>query len=271
MRISISNIAWDLSEEEAIAAWLAAAGVDRVDIAPGKYFPNPDTATAGEIDAVRRLWEGRGFAIEGMQALLFGMSGLNLFADADGIMLRRLGAVCRIGGGVGARALTFGSPGQRDRQALDDATALRIALEFLRRLGDAAADAGVIVCLEPNPAVYNCNFMVTTAEAAAVVEAVDHPAIRLQIDVGALALNAEPVAETIARFGPLAGHVHASEPLLKTLGDGDSSHTEAARALAASRPDLAVTIEMAASVNESHADAVARAVKLAQQTYGAAG
>jgi len=28
---------------------------------------------------------------------------------------------------------------------------------------------------------------------------------------------------------------------------------------------------MAPSVNESHADAVARAVKLAQQTYGAAG
>lgn len=271
MRLSISNIAWDVTEDDAVAAQLKAAGLDRVDIAPGKYFPDPEAASLADMELVRRQWEARGFAIEGMQALLFGTSGLNLFADPDGVMLRRLAGVCRIGQGVGARALTFGSPRQRDRSGLDDETTRAIAVDFFRRLGDAAAAAEVVVCLEPNPAIYNCNFMVTTAEAAAMVEAVDHPAIRLQLDVGALALNEEPVAETIARFGPLAGHVHASEPQLKPLGDAGASHAAAAEALAKARPDLVVTIEMAATANEPHAEAIARAVALARATYGAQG
>lgn len=267
MQISISNIAWELQEEEAIARDIVAAGVTNVDIAPGKYIPDPEGATPDEIEVVRSMWAARGFHIIGMQALLFGTTNLNLFTD-DGTMLRRLSALCRIGGGLGARALTFGSPRQRDRSGLSDADAMRIAVDFFRRLGDVASREGVVVCLEPNPVVYGCNFMVTTAEAASIVDAVDHPGIRLQIDVGAMALNDEPVAKTIARYAALAGHVHASEPMLATLGDGSSRHEEAAIALSKARPDLVVTVEMAASKTEPHGSAVRRAVALAQRIYG---
>jgi len=267
MRISISNIAWELDEEPAIAEQLRAAGVERVDIAPGKYFPDPAAATEAEMAAVRELWRGRGFAIEGMQALLFGTSGLNLFADPDDVMLDRLSAICRIGGGVGARALTFGSPRQRDRTGLDEATTQEVAVRFFRRLGDVAVEHGVIVCLEPNPAIYNCNFMVTADETAEVVAVVDHPGIRMQLDVGALALNGENPATTIARHAALIGHVHASEPRLAVLGEGGAAHVDAAAAFRAARPELAVTIEMAPAPIP-HAEAVARAVTLAQEVYG---
>jgi len=268
MRISASNIAWDIVEEPAVAELLRDRGVDRVDIAPGKYFPDPETTTDAEIVAVRHLWRRRGFAIHGMQALLFGTAGLNLFDDAEGAMLRRLTAICRIGGGLGASALTFGSPRQRDRSGRSDDETASIAVDFFRRLGDAASTAGVIVCLEPNPAIYGCNFMVGTGETAGVVAAVDHPSVRLQLDVGALALNGEPVAETIARHAALIGHVHASEPQLVTLGDGGAPHAAAGAALRALRPDLTVTIEMVASKLAPHAAEVARAIDLAQACYG---
>jgi D-psicose/D-tagatose/L-ribulose 3-epimerase len=268
MRLSFSNIAWDIAEEPAIADLLREHGVDRVDLAPGKYFADPAAATAGDIAAVRTLWEGRGFGIEGMQALLFGTTGLNLFADPDDAMIDRLAAVCRLASGLGARALTFGSPRQRDRAGLSDADADRIATDFFRRLGNAAVDAGVIVCLEPNPAIYGCNFMVRTDEAAAMVTRVDHPGIALQLDVGALALNGEPVAETITRHAALIGHVHASEPQLVTLGDGGALHAEAGVALRRARPDLTVTVEMVASTTQPHLAEVARALSVAQLHYG---
>lgn len=267
MDLSISNIAWDIAEEPAIAEIVVAAGLVCVDVAPGKYFDDPAAATEADAEAVRRWWSDRGVAIVGLQALLFGTSGLNLFTD-DGTMLDRLAAQCRVGGLLGARAVTFGSPRQRDRTGLEDAQALAIATDFFRRLGDAAAGQGVVVCLEPNPAAYGCNFMVTTAEAAAVVEAVAHPAVRLQLDVGALGANREPAAETVAAWAPLIGHVHASEPGLAVLGDGGAPHAEAAAALRRARPDLTVTIEMAASADEPHAHAVRRAIALAQAAYG---
>lgn len=267
MRISISNIAWNLEDEPAIARLLRDNGVDRVDVAPGKYFPDPFAATDADIVGIRQMWARRGFAIEGMQSLLFGTSGLNLFSDGDDRMLDRLDAICRIGGKLGARSLTFGSPRNRDRTGLSDADSLVIATRFFRRLGDRAQAAGVIVCLEPNPAIYHCNFMITTAEAADMVRRVDHPAIALQLDIGAIALNGEDPAATIASVASLIGHVHASEPELATLGDRGAPHADAGHALREVRPDCVVTIEMAPTP-EDRMTAVARAVSKAQTAYG---
>lgn len=265
MRLSVSNIAWDIADEPAAAELLAAAGVACVDVAPGKYFADPAAASDAEVQAVRRWWADRGFQIVGLQGLLFGTTGLNLFSD-DGTMLARLAAQCRVGQGLGARALVFGSPKQRDRGALADTEVRRTAVDFFRRLGDAAARHDVVVCVEANPAMYGCNFMVRTAEAAAMVRAVDHPAIRLQLDVGTMAAEDEDVEATVAAHAPLFAHAHASEPGLVTLGEGGAPHVRAAEVIRRLRPDLAVTVEMA--TQPDGLAAVARAVAAAQAAYG---
>lgn len=270
MRLSASNIAWDVAEDAAIAEVLTSFGIDRVDLAPSKYFTPPATASDAEVAAVRRWWADRGFAVAGIQSLLFGTQGLNLFDESREAMLDHLAAICRVGAGLGARALTFGSPRNRDRSGLSDEAADDIAIAFFARLGDHAAAAGVTICLEANPAAYGCNFMTTTDEAAAIVAAVGHPAIRLQLDVGTIAINGEPVEATIARHAALIGHVHASEPQLATLGDGNAPHAAAAKALEAHRPDLTVTIEMVASASAPHVEEMRRAAALAQQYYGKA-
>ncbi|MFD1691128.1 hypothetical protein ACFSHR_04895 [Azotobacter chroococcum] len=99
MRLAISNIAWDRDEDPAIAGLLQERGVDAIDVAPGKYFPEPGQASAQDIAHVRRWWSEHGIEITGMQALLFGTRGLNLFGPAQvrEAMLKHLAAVCRIG------------------------------------------------------------------------------------------------------------------------------------------------------------------------------
>ncbi|MDO8812773.1 MAG: hypothetical protein Q7J38_12205, partial [Gallionella sp.] len=81
MRIAISNIAWDVAEDEAVAVLLNKYGIDMIDVAPGKYFPDPRIAGSFEISRVREWWRMRGIALAGMQALLFGTTGLNLFGS----------------------------------------------------------------------------------------------------------------------------------------------------------------------------------------------
>lgn len=267
--LSVSNIAWAPDEEEAAAALLAERGITWVDVAPGRYFPDPGTATERDILNVREWWELRGFKIAGMQSLLFGTQGLNLFADPQGSMFERLSSVCRIGAGLGAHALTFGSPRQRDRSGLDDATTQNIAVDFFGRLGDRAASEGVVVCLEPNAPVYGANFMTNNVDTAAMVRAVGHRAIALQLDIGNLALNAEPAAEMIGEVAPLVGHIHLSEPMLIPLGDGDAPHAEAARAIHALLPDRIMTIEMVRAEGEPALAAVDRAIGFACRTYEA--
>ena len=271
MRLSISNIAWDPSDDEAVAALLARHGVDAIDIAPGKYFPRPLEARTEDVHRVRQWWAQRGIEITGMQALLFGTTGLNVFAPepTQQALLTHLDAVCRIGGQLGATRLVFGSPRNRDRTGLTDAQAHADAVAFFTQLGDVAQRHGVVVCLEPNPPCYGANFMTTSAETARVVEAVAHPAIRMQLDTGALTINGEAIGDVLAAHGSLVGHIHLSEPDLVPLGDKGVDHGALHRAMAAVLPHHVATIEMLATTAEPPLGAVDRALRFANAHYRA--
>lgn len=269
MRLAISNIAWDIAEDANVAQLLGKFGVDAIDVAPGKYFPDPTNAKDEDIANVRRWWADHGIEITGMQALLFGTTGLNVFGESKSqeAMLEHLLAVCRIGAGIGATRLVFGSPKNRDRSGLSDAHALEQAVSFFRRLGIAAQEHGVIVCLEPNPTRYGANFMTTSEETAEVVAAVGHRAIRMQFDTGALTINGESPEDVLERSAGLIGHVHASEPDLVPLGDGGTDHRLMHKALQQHIPDHVVSIEMVAPKKDSHLLYIERALTRAVEYY----
>lgn len=271
MRLSISNIAWDVAEDEIVAQLLGRYGIDAVDVAPGKYFPDLAKASNEEIKRVSAWWAERGIEIIGMQALLFGTTGLNMFGSTDvqDAMLAHLTGVCRVGAGLGAMRMVFGSPKNRDRSGLTDQEAITIALPFFRRLGDIAAANGVVICLEPNPPCYGANFMTTSTETAQVVEQVAHPAIKMQLDTGALTINGEDAASVLDRSAHLIGHIHASEPNLLPLGDGGTNHTKVHASVARSLPEHLVTIEMLATRDEPHLVSIERALKVASSHYRA--
>lgn len=269
MRLAISNIAWDTSEDEDIAKLLKQYGVDAIDVAPGKYFPDPKNTSAADIARVRHWWQNHGIEIGGMQALLFGTTGLNLFGsnDTQTAMLEHLEAVCRIGAGLGATKLVFGSPKNRDCSALSSEVARDIAIRFFRRLGDIASRHGVVVCLEPNPPCYGANFMINSADTASIVVAVAQPAIRMQLDTGALNINGEEPATVVQNNVTLIGHIHASEPNLVPLGEGGTDHAKVAACLRERLPEHIVSIEMLATKNESHLASIERALGVAIWHY----
>lgn len=269
MRLAISNIAWDAVEDEAIARLLQRFAVDAIDVAPGKYFPEPSKATAEDIVRIKNWWSERGIEITGMQALLFGTTGLNVFGlpEVQGAMLQHLTAVCRIGGALGAKRLVFGSPKNRDRSGLSDQVAMDMAVSFFRRLGDIAQNHGVAICLEPNPTCYGANFMTTSAETAQVVNQIAHPAVWMQLDTGAVAINGEDPAAVLQDYAALIGHIHASEPDLLPLGDGGVEHGKVVAALERHLPDHVVSIEMLATGNEPHEVSIERALNVAIRHY----
>lgn len=268
MRISISNIAWEAAEDAVVAERLRAYGIDAVDVAPSRYFADVAAVDAADLTSVRAAWCARGCDIAGMQSLLYGTSGLNMFGEpaVRERMLGHLDAICRIGAALTAPRLVFGSPSNRDRSGLGDAEAHAIAIDFFRALGDVAANHAVTICLEPNPPAYGANFMTTSAETAAIVEAVGHSAIRMQLDLGAVAMNGESLREVLDRCAPLVGHVHLSEPNLRPLQDMDA-HRRSAAALRAEFGDACiVTIEMRRDATDP-LGAIERSLQLAKACY----
>ena len=204
-----------------------------------------------------------------MQSLLFGTTGLNVFGspDVQTELLQHLTAVCLIGEGLGATRLVFGSPKNRDRNGLSDEQVLEIAISFFRLLGHVAQSYRVIICLEPNPTSYGANFMTTSEETAAVVILTAHPAIRMQLDTGALTINDEQTETLLQNSAKLIGHIHASEPDLVPLGDGSTNHAMVALFLMQLLPEHIVAIKMLATKNESHSISIDRSLSLAIQHY----
>jgi len=269
MRLAISNIAWDPLEDEMIARLLQRYNIDAIDVAPGKYFPATYKPADRDIARVRNWWAEHGIEVTGMQALLFGTTDLNMFGSSrtQVAMLEHLAEVCRIGAGLGATRLVFGSPKNRDRSGLSDQEVMDVSVAFFRRLGGIAESCGVLICLEPNPACYGANFMTSSSETAHVVEQIAHPAIKMQLDTGALTVNSEDADFLLEAYGHMIGHIHASEPNLLPLGDGGTDHAMMAEALSKHLPNHLVTIEMLASRDEPHEVSIERSLNYAMRHY----
>lgn len=268
MRISISNIAWGTGDDSVVADLLVDHSIDAIDVAPSKYFNDFAKTSSKEISDIRYWWEKRGIEIVGMQALFFGTHGMNLFGEpfVRDQMLNHLGHVCRIAQQLGARFLVFGSPRNRDRSGLDDYSTMKIARDFFRRLGDLADDRDTIICLEPNPPVYGANFMMNATSTAEIVRDVDHPAIRMQLDVGALTINGESASEVLENNVDLIAHIHASEPNLKVLGECGTNHALVAAAIREHCPDRIVTVEMREDAS-TPIDSLGRALVFVKDWY----
>jgi D-psicose/D-tagatose/L-ribulose 3-epimerase len=269
LRISISNIAWDRSEDEAVAELMRRYNVDALDIAPAKYFSTPGDVPTTDIMAVRTWWAERGIEITGMQSLLFGTTGLNVFGaeQAQSSMLRHLHGICHVAAVLGCTRLVFGSPRNRDRGAANDEDANAVAVPFFQRLGEIAAAMGVVICLEPNPPCYGANFLTTATETASFVRQVGTPSIRMQLDTGALTISGETPCSVLGEHRDLIGHIHVSEPHLVPIGDGGCDHSEMAHSLREHMGEPLVAIEMLATNTEPHLVAIERALRVAVQHY----
>ena len=63
MKLAVSSIAWEPEEDESVAETLMELGVEGVEVAPTKIWPQPLRATDREIEAYRNFWESRGIRI----------------------------------------------------------------------------------------------------------------------------------------------------------------------------------------------------------------
>lgn len=261
--LAVSNIAWSANDEQRVCEFLRARGVEAVELAPTKRWEKPLQATTEELKEYRAEWEKRGFRIVALQALLYGRPDLQLFGDANA-MREYLVGIIRVGGALGAKALVFGSPKNRLRGSMAFGEAITIAAEFFRSIAPIAEDAGTTICFEPNPAEYGCDFVTTIHEAISLARFVDHPAFRVQGDLGELTYEFHEhrgLSEVVKRAAPYLGHFHLSEPDLLEVGAGGADLVGGLEGLTSSSYSGWVSIEM----KETSFESLQRSVKVVQR------
>lgn len=248
MRVAVSNLAWLVEDDEAAASVLRDAGISGVELALTRYFTDPVEAEVRDVVSIRSAWSARGLPIIALQSLLFARSNLRLF-DADGgaafvAYLRHFFDLAAV---LGAERLVLGSPRNRRRGHLSLEEAFARARPIFERLGAAADQRGLCLCLEPNPQEYGCDFLTTAEQVAAFVRSVGSPGVGVHLDTACVALAGEGFDDAVSSAGAWLRHVHASEPGLAPLGTtGTVDHAASGQTLRHAGYDGWVSIEMLA-------------------------
>lgn len=215
----------------------AALGYAGLELAPFTLARDPGTLDAGEGRRLRALAHAHGVAISSLHWLLAKPDGLSLATPDAALHARTVAFLKRLidfAAACGADVLVHGSPKQRSPapgQSVDDAFA-RVEAGW-RELAPHAEAAGVAYCIEPlGP--FETPVLNTLAQAVAVVERIDSPALRTMLDMSAAALAERDDAATLLRRHLPAGHiahVQVNDRSRRGPGQGDTPIAPALRAL----------------------------------------
>lgn len=246
MKIAISNIAWNKEEDKVILPILKKYSISGVEIAPTKIWDDPISQSSEEIKAYRKYWEKEGISISSTQSILFGHPELNIFESLEKrkLTLLYIEKMIRVSALLGASAIVFGSPKNRDTKGMEIKQSLDIAADFFYKIGEIAESYETFFCIEPNPKVYGTNFVNTTKEALVVIKRVNHPYFRLHLDSGALSVNKEDYKSAITEGFPYLKHFHVSERDLLPIGSTSLDHKEIASVLKLLHYNRWISVEM---------------------------
>jgi sugar phosphate isomerase/epimerase len=199
------------------------------------------------LESTRRILSPRNVTDEQFEALLptikqlaVPMYGCNLFIPGDlkvvgpevdeAAVLAYVDTVLQRAQRAGLTLITWGSGGSRSVPEGFSRTAATAQFIYLaKRVAEVAARYDMILALE-NLNSTECNFITTLAEALAVVKAVDHPNLRLCVDVYHMLKEDEP-ASSIAGSKGYAVYCEVAEKEARTppgvQGDDFTPYIEA--------------------------------------------
>ena len=268
VEIAVSNIAWDPIIDDAVIEMLQSAKISKIEIAPRASFDNIDQITTADIDKYHEKWTKKGIETIAMQALLFGTSGFNIFAEesVQSDMITYLDKVAMLSQNIGSSRLVFGSPKNRRLNGLDIEEGKRLYTRFFNKLGDVGAKRNCIFCIEPNPIEYGADFMTDSESTSKVVRELNHPNIMMQFDSGAMIMNREEFDKTIDKNFPLYGHFHLSMPHLKPINK-IIELSQLADMLMKKNSKLDLSIEMKKVDQNAQLDQLAESIRIAKNLF----
>lgn len=241
MRLAASNIGWTAEQDDRVLSCMAEEGFTGLELAPTRLFPErPYEHLREAAEYAAELRRRYGLSICSLQSIWYGQT--QRVAESEESRRRLLSyteQALRFADALGCRNLVFGCPRNR---AIDRPEDAELVEQFLWQCGEAAKPFGVVVALEPNPPIYQTNFINTTAEAIKLLQKLGHPALKLNLDFGTVIENGESLG-WISQHGELINHVHISEPRLAPIRDREA-HRDLLRLLGEIGYKGFVSIEM---------------------------
>lgn len=218
MKYSISNIAWSREADSEMYAFLKSEGIQGIEIAPTRIFENPYDNLELAHEYAWMLKNKYGLTVSSMQSIWYGIKESIFGSDEDrAFLIDYTKKAILFAESMGIKNLVFGCPRNRNMPEGDKEKYMEIAKDFFKQLGDFAAEHNTVLAVEPNPVIYNTNFLNCTKDACEFVKAVDSPGLKVNIDMGTMIYNKEN-PHLVKTYKNVVNHIHISAPNLAFIG-----------------------------------------------------
>jgi sugar phosphate isomerase/epimerase len=246
VKLSISNIAWALENDYEMYDFIKDIGFEGIEIAPTRIFQNePYSNLEMAKRFASKLKLKYGIVVPSMQSIWYGRAEKIFSSNEERkILLDYTKKAIDFANSIDCKNLVFGCPKNRVSENKND---MQIAIDFFKELGEYAKVKDTVISMEPNPVIYNTNFINYTREAFEIAKLVKSDGFKVNIDLGTIIYNNEEIS-MISNNIDLVNHVHISEPNL-VLIEKRELHHELASILRQAGYEKFVSIEMGKQEN----------------------
>ncbi len=242
MKLSISNIAWSKKDDEEMYSYISKIGFDAIEIAPTRIIEeNPYEHIDTAIDFAKKLEKQYNLKISSMQSIWYGRNEKIFETNEEReALLNYTKKAIDFAKAINCKNLVFGCP--KNRVISDINKDYHTAIDFFTKIGDYAYKNDTFFAIEPNPTIYNTNFITKTEEAINLVKQINNLGIKVNLDLGTIIQNNESldILEDNVKY---INHVHISEPNLELIKKREL-HKDLINLLNANNYNGYVSIEM---------------------------
>ena len=259
IKLAISNIAWTKDMDNEIYTFLKDNNIQGLEIAPTRIIEmNPYDNLEEAKTKIEKLKQEYHFDIVSMQSIWFGKTE-KIFESEENFntLLNYTYKAIDFAEAIQCPNLVFGSPKNRNMANYEEDYPK--AIEFFTKIGKYAQEKNVVVAVEPNPTIYNTNFLNTTKEALDFVKQINLNSIKINYDLGTVISNQEDL-DLLKENLEYVHHIHISEPNLMII-DPKHLHEELFAILREKEYDRYVSIEMKTQEKKEDIERVIKYVK----------
>jgi sugar phosphate isomerase/epimerase len=235
MKFALCNEMFEGRPMAEVCSIASRLGYDGIEIAPFTLAPSAMDISTDLRKETRRIITDNGLETVGLHWLFAGPAGLHLTTNDKKTWGRTrdyLSCLLDLCSELGGKVLVLGSPKQRSLepgQTLEDAW--NRAADSLKSVLDKAGDLDLTICIEPLSPV-ETDFINTVAQAMEMVRQINHPSLKIHLDVKAMCSEPTPVPDIIRSVGAEdIGHFHVNDPNLYGPGMGDVDYGPIAEAI----------------------------------------
>ena len=216
MKLSISNIAWGKEDDEEMYKYISNAKFDAIEIAPTRIIEkNPYSHLKQAKQFAQELKEKYNLNISSMQSIWYGKNE-KIFNSAEERkeLINYTKKAIDFAEVINCNNLVFGCP--KNRVINDFNKDYEISIDFFEEIGEYAKNKKIKFSIEPNPSIYNTNFITETTEAFDIVKKINSSGIAVNLDIGTMIQNNETI-DILKDNVNYINHVHISEPNLEFI------------------------------------------------------